>query len=121
MRRNRNCLLEDFDSSPNTARYLAFKAATFKSRNSSIARTTVGSMDTILSLAVTAPWTLCLAGKGSRGRRLVARKREEHDRPGFARSPPQDSEQLMSTGRCPDLPPSRFPPLLDRDHFCQFL
>src|SRR6202521_567734 len=52
MRRNRNYLFEDFDSSPNTARYLVFKAATFKPRNSSIARTTAGSMDTVLSLAV---------------------------------------------------------------------
>jgi hypothetical protein len=29
----------------------------------------------------------------------------------------QQFQQLMSTGRCPDLPPFRLPLFLDRDHF----
>src|ERR1700680_4350223 len=74
MRRNRNCLFEDFDSSPKTARYLIFKAATFKGRNSSIARTTAGSMDTVLSPAVNHSSMDALFGRESKcGQRTLAR------------------------------------------------
>src|ERR1700694_4926913 len=99
MRRNRNCLFEDFDSSPKTARYLVFKAATFKPRNSSIARPTAGSMDTVLSLAVNHSSMDALSGRESKcGQRTLAQGCEEHDRPRFTPSPYQHN-QLMSTGR----------------------
>ena len=37
IRRNRNCLFEDFDSSPNTSRYFVLNAATLNPRNCSMA------------------------------------------------------------------------------------
>src|SRR5437867_5699177 len=44
MRRNRNCLFEDFDSSPNASWYFFRNPITFELRNSSIAASTAGAM-----------------------------------------------------------------------------
>src|SRR5437763_16386289 len=116
MRRNRNCLFEDFDSSPKTARYFIFKAATFKSRNSSIARTTAGSMDTVLSRAVNHSSMHALLGRESKcGHRFwpdAPRTRSARIR----RCPHRHCQRSVSTGRCPDLLLSRLSFLLDRDH-----
>ena len=76
------------DSSPNTPRYLAFKAATFRPRNSSIARTTAGSIDAV-------PFSGCLPQLHGRfsvwpGKQVrtpgCGPGCEEHDRPRLARS-----------------------------------
>jgi hypothetical protein len=69
---NRNCLFEDFHSSPNSPRYRFFMAGSFKYCCSSIAEIAVGSMGlrSFLQLSTAAPWTLCLAGKSSRQRAL---------------------------------------------------
>src|SRR6266849_2757744 len=117
MRRNRNCLFDDFDSSPNTARYLVFNDATFKPRNSSIARTTAGSMDTVLSLAVNHTSMDALLGRESKWGCWPWPETPVARMCGFCPSPHKRCERLIGVGRCPDLPPSRLPLLLDRDHF----
>jgi hypothetical protein len=105
------------DSSPNTPRYLAFKAATFKPRNSSIARTTAGSIDAVpFSGCLPQLHGLCLAGKASADAGLWPGMRRARSAK-ICPFPHEQSEQLMSTGRCPDLPPFRLPLFLDRDHF----
>src|ERR1700693_4847732 len=117
MRRHRNWLFEDFDSSPNTASYFVFKAATFKPRNSSIARTTAGSMDTVLSLAVNHSSMDALWGQESNTGCGVWEETPVARMGRFCRSPHKRCERLIGMGRCPDLPPSRLSLLLDRDHF----
>src|SRR5690349_15366506 len=104
MRRNKNCLFEDFDSSPNIARYLAFKAATFKPRNSSIARTTAGSMNAVLSRCEPQLHGRSVGPGKQVGMWALGGNTSSTNGP-FVRSRHKRGERLIGMGRCPNLPP----------------